>query len=410
MTQHIFVNRFYYPDISATSQMLSDLAIRLAANNLDVVVLCSQSRYNDPSARLPASEVIDNVKIIRVPTTSFGRGRIWSRLLDYLSFYCAMLWRLARLAKKGDWIIAKTDPPLMSIPLLIIAKFKKARLANWLQDVFPEIAEAAGFNIRFKPLHRLLMGSLYQMRDWSLRHSAFSVVLSSEMRALISQRGIPESKLTVIPNWSNPEKITPKPHSENPLRSQWNLGNRFVVGYSGNMGIAHDLDTIVEAATLLKDVADITFLMIGNGFRKNFMIVDVQKRGLEQTVIFKPYQPRDQLSLSLGCADVHLVSLRPEMEGLIVPSKFYGVCAAGRPVIYLGSRHSAIGRSININKCGAVVSDGGAELAKVIEHYAQNPDICREQGQRARARVAEIDTVVSASRKWQQLFLQNALG
>lgn len=408
MTQHIFVNRFYYPDISATSQMLSDLAIELAASDLNVVVLCSQSRYNDPSARLPASETINNVKIIRVRTTSFGRGRIWSRLLDYLSFYVAMLWCLARLAKKGDWIIAKTDPPLMSISLLFIAKLKQARLANWLQDVFPEVAEVAGFKIRFQPLHKLLMGSLYRMRDWSLKHSAFNVVLSAEMQSLISQRGIPEANLAVIPNWSNVEEITPKPHHENPLRSQWNLENCFVVGYSGNMGIAHDLDTIVEAATLLKDVAGITFLMVGEGFRKNFMVVDVETRGLEDTVIFKPYQPRDQLSLSLGCADVHLVSLRPEMEGLIVPSKFYGVCAAGRPVIYLGLKESAIGRSVNTHQCGAVVSNGGAELAKVIEHYAQNPANCAEQGQRARQRIAEKDTVVTACRKWQQLFQSDA--
>ena len=410
MTQYIFVNRFYYPDISATSQMLSDLATNLSADNLDVLVLCSQSRYDDPSARLPASETINNVKIIRVRSTSFGRGRIWLRVLDYLSFYCVMLCKLASIAKKGDWIIAKTDPPLMSIPLLVVAALKRAHLANWLQDIFPEIAEAAGFKIRYRPMHLLLMGSLYKMRDWSLRHSKFTVVLSSEMQTLIRKRGVPESKLVVIPNWSDTVKISPKPHSQNPLRSQWNLENHFVVGYSGNMGIAHDLDIIVEAATLLKDIPNILFLMVGDGFRKNFMIVDVQKRGLEEKVIFKPYQPRDQLPWSLGCADVHLVSLRPEMEGLILPSKFYGVCAAGRPVIYLGTKDSSIGRTLSTHECGTVVQNGAAELAKVVEHYAENPGVCTSQGQQARECIAQKNTVASASKTWQQLFQTHAQG
>ncbi len=404
MAKYIFVNRFFYPDISATSQILSDLTNQLARKSDDVVVVTSRSRYDDPKARLPSTEIINGVKVIRLYSTSFGRGRIWSRVVDYLTFYVVMLWKMLWLTKRGDWIIAKTDPPLMSIPLLFIAKIKRAHLANWLQDIFPEVAEVAGFRIKIPAVHNFVLGAIYKLRDWSIRQANFTVVLSDEMKQLVHDRDIPNEKLMVVPNWADDARIQPLSNTQNTLRTQWGLQNKFVVGYSGNMGIAHDLDIIVEAARILKDRDDIVFLMIGNGFRKNFMIVDVQEQGLEHMVMFKPYQPRDQLSYSLGCADVQLVSLRPAMEGLIVPSKFYGVCAAGRPVIYLGLEESYIGRTIAQTGCGSVVSEAGEALAKTVLAYAQDPARRQAEGIAARTQVAEKNTVTDAARKWREKF------
>ena len=404
MTQHIFVNRFYYPDISATSQILTDLASTLSDNGLQVVIVTSRSRYDNPSAKLPAAEQLGNVRVIRVGSTSFGRGRIILRMLDYLSFYLTMLWKLVWLVKPGDWIIAKTDPPLLSIPLLLVARLKRANMANWLQDVFPEVAVAAGVNFKSQWLQRLVMGSLSRLRNWSLKHSGFNVVLSEEMKDHIAKCGLSQTNLITVPNWADVSQVRPLPHGHNPLRSEWALVERFVVGYSGNMGIAHDLDAIVDAAIELKDCPEIVFLMIGSGFRKNFMIVDVQTHGLEEKVIFKSYQPRDALSYSLGCADVHIVSLRPAMEGLIVPSKFYGVCAAGRPTLYLGSKNSTISRIIKENRCGTTVSGGGAELASTIRNYLADAERCQREGHNARVKIAEKHTVDTAAATWQELF------
>ena len=401
MASLIFINRFYAPDISATSQMLTDLTVEMASNGLDVKVICSKTLYNDTNVTLPPRESLNKVEVIRVPSTRFGRGRVWSRLLDYATFYLSMLLKIMLVAKKGDWVIAKTDPPLMSIPLVAVAFLKRARLANWLQDIFPEIAESAGFSFKVPFIHRNLMRLLYYLRDRSLNWSDFNVVLSKEMKTLLVERGIVAEKLQIIPNWSDPEAIKPLAISDNPKRQQWGLENKFVVGYSGNMGIAHDLDTIVEAASLLKEESNLVFLMIGAGFRKNFMIVEVEKRGLTDSIIFKPYQPRKELSESLGCADVHLVSLRPNMEGLIVPSKFYGVCAAGKPVIYLGSSESYIGRTIRQHNCGIVVEGDGQQLAAAILNYARNPDLVREQGASARQNIGETTTVENASNHWQ---------
>jgi len=248
------------------------------------------------------------------------------------------------------------------------------------------------------------MKTLYRLRDWSLRKANFNVVLSNEMQTLLEQRAIASKHFVVVPNWADPDQIRPLAHSENPLREQWGLVNKFVVGYSGNMGIAHDLDTIVEAATLLRDRTDIVFVMIGSGFRKNFMIVDVQARNLERSVLFKPYQPRSQLMHSLGVADIHIVSLRPSMEGLVVPSKFYGVCAAGRPVLYLGDSNGYIGRKINSVGCGQVISEGGHELATAIKQYTQAPERSIAEGAAARLHIGEKHSVVTAAQTWMHAF------
>ena len=252
------------------------------------------------------------------------------------------------------------------------------------------------------------MGSLLRARDWSIKRSQFSVVLSEEMKDRMAERGISRNNLVVVPNWADVSQLHPQSHCNNPLRSEWNLLDRFVVGYSGNMGIAHDLDAIVEAAIELRDCPEVVFLMIGGGFRKNFMILDVQNHKLESQVIFKPYQPRNKLSLSLGCADIHIVSLRPKMEGLIVPSKFYGICAAGRPTLYLGTKDSAIARIVSECECGTTVSGGGTELARTIREYLSDKKRCQSEGRHARVRIAEKNTVHTAAEIWHQLFATHA--
>src|SRR5690606_15284067 len=127
----------------------------------------------------------------------------------------------------------------------------------------------------------------------------------------------------------------PIPHEDNPLRQQWRLDGHFVVGYSGNMGEAHEFDTILDAAEQLRAHGRVRLLFIGGGKHRTYVERVAAERGLYNG-IFKPYQPRERLSDSLSAADVHVISLRPEFQGLIVPSRFYGVAAIGRPCLHIG--------------------------------------------------------------------------
>lgn len=365
MNKIIFINRYFYPDHSATSQMLSDLAFGMAEKKQDkaIHIVTSRQRYDDASAELAKYEVIQNVHIHRVKTTHFGRQNLIGRAADYLSFYFSAAIKLLQLTQKGDTLVAKTDPPLISVIAAIIAKIKKAHLVNWLQDLFPEVAAELGIKLASGLIYKVLKG----IRNKTLKQAKMNVVIGELMAERLRKQGIPEQQITVIHNWADGEQINPVPYQQNPLRKEWGLEGKFVVGYSGNLGRGHDFSTILAAAEQLKTNPAIQFLFIGGGAQLPDIKKQCQQKGLVN-VMFKPYQPRENLDQSLSASDVHLISLRPELEGLIVPSKFYGVLAAGRPVIFIGSNKGELAKVITMQQCGEIVEQGaGEQLIKAIE-------------------------------------------
>jgi glycosyltransferase involved in cell wall biosynthesis len=365
----VFVNRYFYPDQSATSQLLTDLATALAATGFKVHVICSRQHYGDPKASLPPRESVGGVEVHRVWTTSFGRARLIGRAFDYATFYCssavAMMWSLRR----GDTVVAKTDPPLISLVAMAAARFKGAHLINWLQDIFPEVASLLGAN----PLPRPLDALLRRCRDLSLRQARVNVVLGERMRERLQRIGIVEEKINVVENWAELDPEEPKPVGCSALRSHLGLAGRFVVGYSGNLGRAHEFQTLLDAAESLRDDAGIVFLMIGGGAGMSQLGRAVKERGLAN-FRFLPYQPRESLSDALAAADVHWVSLRPALEGFIVPSKFYGILAAARPVVFIGDLDGELAREIGVCNCGVALAVGDAGgLARVLMDWKSDP-------------------------------------
>ena len=352
MKKIIFINRYFYPDHSATSQMLSDLAFGLTTQIQDkeIHIVTSQQRYDDPSAKLPAYQQINQVHIHRVKTTQFGRQNLIGRASDYLSFYLSAAIKLLKLTKKGDTLVAKTDPPLISVIAATVAKLKKAHLVNWLQDLFPEVAAELGIKLATGIVYKILKG----LRNKTLKQAKMNIVIGDLMAERLRQEGIADNKITVIHNWADGEQIRPVAHEQNPLRKEWGLEGQFVVGYSGNLGRSHDFTSILAAAEALKNNTGIKFLFIGGGAQLPDIQHQCKEKGLNN-VLFKPYQPRENLAQSLSVSDVHLISLKPELEGLIVPSKFYGVLAAGRPVIFIGDNAGELARIIKREQCGCCV-------------------------------------------------------
>ena len=376
----IFLNRFFYPDHSATSQLLTDLAFDLAGRGNSVIVISSRQRIDAPRSKLAGSQRINGVEVHRVWTTSSSRASLLGRGLDYLSFYLFAAWRLFRLCRRGDLVVAKTDPPLISVVASAVVRIRDARQVNWLHDLFPEVAIRLGVG----SLSGWAGRALRRLRNWSLESAQANVVLGTRMASVLESEGIHPHRIEIVHNWCDGQAIRPIARSRNPLRRAMGLGDAFVVMYSGNLGRAHEFHTLVHAARTLKERSDIVFLIVGDGVQRRWLEEEAARWGLGN-IRLEGYQPRERLGESLSVGDIHLISLRPELEGLIVPSKFYGIAAAGRPTVFIGSPEGEIARILEENDCGVSVAPGDGEaLAKQIAALAADAGGRRAMGQAAR--------------------------
>jgi len=204
MKRIIFLNRFFFPDHSATSQIVSALALHLAASGKNVHAITSRQLYDDPQARLPARETVNEVDVHRVSTTLYGRSRLLGRGIDYLSFYASMWRSVLAVARSGDILVAKTDPPLLSVLAMQAAKRCGAQLVNWLQDLYPEVAVQLGVPLLGGPLGQ----ALAHMRDRSLKAAAANVVVGQRMAERVLARGAAPDRVHVIHNWSEDQCLT----------------------------------------------------------------------------------------------------------------------------------------------------------------------------------------------------------
>jgi glycosyltransferase involved in cell wall biosynthesis len=392
----VFVNRFYAPDESATSQMLTDLAEALAASGIAVEALCSTQLYGDAGADLPATEVLRGVSVRRLATTRFGRDSLFGRAIDYATFYLgATAWLLARV-RRGDVLVVKTDPPLLSLIGWLTARCKGASLVNWLQDLYPEVASRLALSPVPRPVEALIRAA----RDRSLATARINVVLGTRMREYLIGRGIAAARISICENWADETRLRPLASSRSELRRRLGLGDRFVAAYSGNLGRAHDANTILEAACALESDPSIVFLMIGGGAGMRSLELQAHAHGLTN-FRFAPYQPRDALSDSLAAGDVHLVSLRPELEGLIVPSKLYGILAVGRPVIFVGDPDGELARLIAATEIGVSVRNGdSAGLCRALGTLRYDEAVRARMGVKAREVFEERYTLSAAVARW----------
>jgi colanic acid biosynthesis glycosyl transferase WcaI len=400
MSRIIFLNRFFYPDHSATSQILSDLAFHLGSAGQDVHVITSQQIYDDPSARLPSEEIVSGVQIHRVATTQFGRSHLVGRSLDYLSFYWSMWRRVVSFAERDDILVAKTDPPLLSVLAMYAARRCSTYFINWLQDLYPEIAVELDVPFIKGPIG----SAIAALRNRSLRKADINIAPGRSMATRLHACGVAKDRIHVIPNWANDDEIIPVSAAENPLRREWGLDGKFVVGYSGNLGRAHEFDTLLNAAECLRDNLQFVFLFIGGGKQFDELANSVRTRNLERSFRFYPYQDRNVLKYSLSAPDLHWISLRTRLEGLVFPSKFYGIAAAGRPMIAIAAKNGDIAELITQYDCGIIVEPGDADnLARALTLLSRDPLRCAEMGRHARTMIDTDFSCRQAIARWQNV-------
>jgi glycosyltransferase involved in cell wall biosynthesis len=372
----IFVNRFFHPDLAPTGIHAADVAFDLVAAGREVHAVTSRLAYDGGGAGYAAEETVRGVRVHRVWTTRFGRGSLAGRAMDYLSFYVSAFFALAGMLKPADIVVAMTDPPLISVVAALAARLRSARLVNWLQDVFPEAAARSELRLLAGPLGAIARAK----RDWSLRRASLNIVLGERMAAEVA-RLVPGARLRVVPNWADGAAIRPMAPAASALRREWGFEGKFVVGYSGNLGRVHDCETLLATARLLAGDRNVVFSFTGGGLH----FARLRAAGMPNVHV-RGYVPVGRLGDGLAACDAHLVTLLPGLEGLVVPSKFYGVAAAGRAVIFVGDPDGEIARIIAARGCGVTVAAGDAAgLAAAIRGLRAAPDKLRAMGERARA-------------------------
>lgn len=333
-------------------------------------MLTSRQSYNDAHADYPASETTDGVHIKRCWGLRFGRAGLIGRALDYLSFYASVFWVLLRVSRSGDIVVTTTDPPLLGVIMAPAIGLRGARQVNWLHDLFPEIATRSGVCLFAGAVGKKIRA----IRDHNCRRAVANVVLGERMRDYLIDRGVASSKLHVIPNWG-PQGLESIARENDTFRHAWGLGNKFVIGYAGNLGRVHEFETLLGAAQVLAQHNRFIFLIVGAGIHLESLRARVAALRLSN-VVFQPYQPREYLAASLCTAHLHLVSLKPEFEALVVPSKTYGIAAAGRPALFIGDANGEVACLLKKHGFGYDVRIGDAPgLAQLIQRIADNQNL-----------------------------------
>lgn len=373
----LIINQYYYPDIAATAQICADLAEDLVYAGHQVTVLAGTARYRAahdgdralPADSLPLVDEHQGVRILRVPVFNADGNvqqatSLLSRGAGYASFVAAALLRLLR-CERPDVVLALSTPPLVAALGLVAKALRGARFVYWVQDLYPELAIALGVMKAGGAAARAfaaLSGLLYRQAD-------ALVALDDDMAKALLHAGAKPAQIHVIDNWCDGNEVTPCPPAENRLLQHlaWTVPtSTMTIAYAGNLGRGHDFATLAQALPLLRE-DPVRFLFIGEGPQLPALQAQVATQHLDR-VRFLPPQARSVLREVLSAGDVGLVTLAEGLEGLLVPSKVYGMMAAGRPILYVGP---GTGRVAELMHGGS----GANGLSSAIGESVRNGDV-----------------------------------
>ena len=379
----LFINRSYWPDGEATGQLLTELSEDLADRfEISVVVGRPNANPSGEHFRGVGSQVRNGVRILRVPHTRLPKGWLPGRAINFATFVASATVR-ATFCRRQDLIVVETDPFLLALLGRLLRFRHRSRQVVYLQDIHPDVGIAVGRlkeNTLLRTLRRMLI-SEYRLADRV-------VVLSRDMRSTLIAAGVPEASVTRLPNWTDTNTIRPTAQNNRFRESAKIARHDFLVMYSGNLGVTQQLDQVLEVASRLRSRPGILFAFVGGGSAEPALRSDAERRGLTN-VRFFPYRTKHELGDSLSAADLQLVTVHPAALPFLMPSKLYGILAAGRPVLAAAPAESELAQVVRDNRVGYVVPPGDLEaMTCAIVEAADHRDENAALGDRAR-RLAE---------------------
>lgn len=375
----LFLNRSFYPDVEATGQLLAELCEELS-RDFEVHVLCGKPLYRKVRTKgLLHKSSYKNITVWRTQNTTLPKNFFPLRLVNLFSYFLFSFGTLFFL-QRMDGVISETDPPLLASLAYTYSRLHRCPFIYYSQDIWPQVGEATG-----KFSYPFLTRILKKVNGFLYRKADRVVVPGRDMKEVLEkENGVSSYKIDVVENWADLEAIYPVKRENNPFIRKHSLEDRFVVMYSGNIGYSQDWGILLETARSLKEKEEMVFLFIGEGASKKELTNLCSSWGLEN-VQFLTYQEKNQLKYSLSAAQVHLIPLKKGMKGTMVPSKVYGIMAAGRPFIASVEKGSEIDRIIQEFGCGIRVNPASPQELKAALLWAfQHPQEIENMGLRGK--------------------------
>lgn len=399
------INQFFPPDYAATGQLIEELVKQLGQQGMDVKVFSGQPAYSNRTAVAPRLEEQDKVTIVRSRVTRLWGARVRGKALNGLAFALRTTLHLIKNCRRRNLVLLTTAPPFLPVLGYLANRLLGIPYICLLYDLYPDIAIELGVVSRQNWIARLWQALNKQV--W--QHAQGLIVLSPAMKQrIVDHCPTVADKTHVIHSWADPKQIVPIPKNNNWFAQQHGLVDKFTVLYSGNMGRCHDIDTIFEAALLLRD-EPIQFVCIGSGAKRDGLIQQVAEMGLDN-FIFLPYQDKAVLPYSLTACDLSLVSVSPGMESLVAPSKLYSALASGRPIAAVCPPHTYLRQMLEEGNCGAWFNNGDSQkLAEFIRHLSRDEQTARAMGQAARACLEENYSPDIIAQQYADVFHQSSV-
>jgi colanic acid biosynthesis glycosyl transferase WcaI len=376
----LVVNLYYAPDLASTGQYAADICASLARRGVSVHVVAGAPSYSPFAPPAPAYEIRDGVHVHRIPLGGArGRERMSTRLMAYFRFLWGAWRKAAELVKSEhpDALLTFHNPPLVGLIGAQIARRHRLRYTYAFYDIHPDVLVKTGWVRLPGPLLWLWR----RLNRWIAAEAGAIIVIGDNMkRTLVEGHRVPAQKVEVIPLWGRPE-LTPVPAGQE-LRRELGVHNgEILLLYSGNMGIMHPLERILDAAAARRS-APLRFLFIGDGAKRESLRARVDAEGLDR-VSFLPFQEEKRFVEILAASDACFVALEQGLEGLAVPSRAFTILSAGRPLITLMSPEADIARLVEEGRCGWNATDA-KELERILEDVVRLPQELPERGRRGR--------------------------
>ncbi|MGK7876181.1 MAG: glycosyltransferase family 4 protein [Xenococcaceae cyanobacterium] len=371
---------FYPPDYAATGQLIEELAIQLGKQGMQIHIFTGQPGYAFNGTKAPALEDVNPLLIRRSKISRIWPQRIRGKAISGILFCLRSALHLFKHYSRGDVLLLTTAPPFLGIIGYLAKLCFGMPYVCLLYDVYPDAAVAL----------KTISEKHWLVKFWDeinriVWQEAKSIIaISPTMKdRIVAKNPKLADKISVIHNWANPNDIRPIPKEKNWFARQHKITDKFTVLYSGNLGRCHDMETIMTAAKLLQN-EQVQFIFIGKGAKLQVCRDIVSTQGLHNC-LFLPYQDKQVLPYSLASCDLGLVSIAPDLEGIVAPSKLYGILASGRPIAAICEPHSYLRQLIEDSGCGAAFNNNDANgLAEFIRYLYLNPQKRDKMGKAAR--------------------------